>query len=62
MDAQVRSSLTMPEASLLLERAGAQPGAPAVDTVLGCRGSEPATNSANSSSLATGSTLRTMHY
>lgn len=36
MDAQVRISLTVPEASLLLERAGAQPGAPAADTVLGC--------------------------
>jgi hypothetical protein len=36
MAAQVRGSFTVPEASLLLERAGAQPGAPAVDVVLGC--------------------------
>jgi Nuclease-related domain len=36
MDAQVRSSLTVPETTLLLERAGTRPGAPAVDTVLGC--------------------------
>jgi hypothetical protein len=36
MAAQVRGSLTVPEASLLLERAGARPDAPAVDVVLGC--------------------------
>ena len=36
MDAKVRSSLRVPEASLLLERAAAGPGAPAVDTVLAC--------------------------
>jgi hypothetical protein len=34
--ARVRSSLTVAEASLLLERAGTQPGAPGVDAVLGC--------------------------
>jgi hypothetical protein len=32
----VRSSLTVPEATLILERAGTRPGAPTVDTVLGC--------------------------
>jgi hypothetical protein len=36
MDAKVCSSLKVSEASLLLERARAQQGAPAVDTVLGC--------------------------
>ena len=36
MDAKVRSSLTVPEASLLLERAAAGPASPAVDEVLGC--------------------------
>jgi hypothetical protein len=36
MDAKVRSSLTVPEASLLLERTGTQPAAPGVDSVLGC--------------------------
>jgi hypothetical protein len=36
MDANVRSSLTVPEATLLLERTGTQPGAPSADTVLAC--------------------------
>lgn len=36
MDAKVRSTLTVPEASLLLERARTLPAGPAVDTVLGC--------------------------
>jgi hypothetical protein len=36
LDAKVRSSLTVPEASLLLERWGTQPAAPSVDSVLGC--------------------------
>jgi hypothetical protein len=36
LDAKVRSSLTVPEASLLLERWGTQPAVPSVDSVLGC--------------------------
>jgi hypothetical protein len=36
MDAKVRSTLTVPEASLSLERARMQPAAAAADTVLGC--------------------------
>jgi hypothetical protein len=36
MDARVRSSLTVPEASLLLERTGTRPAVPSVDSVLGC--------------------------
>jgi hypothetical protein len=36
LDAKVRSALTVPEASLLLERWGTQPAVPDVDSVLGC--------------------------
>lgn len=37
LDARVRNSFTVPEACLLLERAGTQLTAPSVDTVLGCQ-------------------------